>query len=342
MHQISISVLLPVYNGEKYLEEAVQSILAQTLPDFELIILDDGSLDSSRKIAEEFALRDSRVRVISRKNKGLVPTLNEMIDLANGKYLARMDADDISLPDRLKEQYEFMENHPEVGVCGSWYENFGSGTDSSLCCPPVSHDLIKASLLFGPELAHPSVFIRKSVLGNDIRYNPEYLYCEDYKLWIELIDRTHFAVIPKVLFKYRIHENQVTEKFEIKSVQNRYRVEAEYFARLKIDLNEEDAMIIHGRLLPKHDTYARFNELIKTILANNRRHNYLNQQALEKTISRYYETIMHRKYGLGLFFMYLSNDFRKESSASIFFVLANALNRSCRNIYRKSRLLKKP
>ena len=119
-----VTVLMPVYNGEKYLKEAIESILNQTFKDFEFLIINDGSTDNSVKIIQSF--NDLRIRLIhNESNIGLIKTLNKGLKLSNGKYIARMDCDDVSLPKRLSVQINFMEKHPEIGVCGSWVKIIG-------------------------------------------------------------------------------------------------------------------------------------------------------------------------------------------------------------------------
>ena len=159
-----VSVLMPAYNSEKYLGEAIDSILNQTFTDFEFIIINDGSKDNTAKIVEEYAKKDKRIRFIdNKKNQGIVGVLNEGIDLCRGKYIARMDSDDISLPTRFEKEIEYMEEHPECGVLGTWYEIFGK-----LNGPVQQPERIKIlNLLNEDHVGHPTVFIRKSVI--DVR-----------------------------------------------------------------------------------------------------------------------------------------------------------------------------
>src|SRR5207237_7493623 len=117
-----VSVLLPVWNGEAFLEQAMESILRQTLSSFELIVIDDGSTDRTAAIADEFASRDDRVRVLRRPHEGLSATLNAGIAAARGEYVARMDADDISVPDRLQKQVAYLDAHPGSVALGTWIE----------------------------------------------------------------------------------------------------------------------------------------------------------------------------------------------------------------------------
>ncbi len=159
---VVVSVIMPVYNGAKYLKEAVRSILLQTLPEFELIIIDDCSTDRSTTILEQTAQHDARVRFVRQeKNLGLPGTLNHGLELACGEYIARMDQDDISLPSRLEKQVQYMQMYPDVGICGSWAEIIGERA-GEIWRYPCSHDEIYARMLFANTLVHSSVIMRTS------------------------------------------------------------------------------------------------------------------------------------------------------------------------------------
>ena len=205
-----VTVLMPVHNGARYLGDAVRSILAQTHEDFELLIIDDGSTDGSVGVINKFS--DPRIRLERNLvNLGLIATLNRGIELARGEFIARMDADDISLPERLACQLELMRTRPQLGVCGTYYEQFGS-RPATVIELPTSHREIRESLLhFGCVLGHPTVMIRREVLARTgLRYDPDFPHAEDYRLWSELIWCTEFANLPKSLLHYRTHSRQVS------------------------------------------------------------------------------------------------------------------------------------
>ncbi len=207
-----VSVVLPVYNGEAFLREAVDSILTQTLRELELLVVDDFSTDSSRRIAEDFAQRDERVKVITNaQGKGLVGALNTGLAAAAGTYIARMDADDVSLPHRLQRQVDFMESHPRVGVCGAWFHIMGSET---VIRHPEDHDDIKIRMLGHCSLTHPAVMLRKSVLEkHQLRYDEAFREAaEDYHLWIRLAAVTELANVPEILLEYRAHGAQASQQ----------------------------------------------------------------------------------------------------------------------------------
>ena len=203
-----ISVAMPVYNGDRFLAKAISSILAQTFADFELIIIDDGSTDSSFQVSREYQERDARIRLISRESRGLSTTLNEIIDLARGKWIARMDSDDISLPHRFERQLEWLEQ-TGADICGSWVKFFGLA-HKRILKHPQTDDAIKMALLFGCPFAHPTVMM-KSELARQLRYDDAWETCQDYDLW-ERAARAKWQMtnVPEVLLLYRQHEAQIS------------------------------------------------------------------------------------------------------------------------------------
>jgi glycosyltransferase involved in cell wall biosynthesis len=203
-----VSVVMPVYNGEKYLAQAIDSILSQTYSPIEFIILNDGSTDSSVDIINGYA--DSRITLVnSYVRQGIVCQLNKGIDLAKGKYIARMDADDVCVHTRIATQVQFLENNPAVGVCGSWYSEIGS---KKVINYSTDNQNIKIDLLSFCAFAHPTVMLRKCVLiDNGIRYEQEYTHCEDYRLWVVLSRVTEFGTVGKMLLYYRKHTGQISE-----------------------------------------------------------------------------------------------------------------------------------
>lgn len=208
-----ISVIIPVYNAQKYLREALDSMLSQTFKDFEVLCVDDCSTDSSWDILQEYASKDQRIKVFkNEENLRLAGNLNKLLGLVdkNVKYIVRMDNDDISLPQRLQVQFDFMEEHPEVDICGAWIEYFG--VNNKVVKHPTEHKEIVKRLQVGCVIAHPTVIMRKSFVDNNtIQYDRNYLL-EDYELWARcFVDYDAvFANIPQVLLKYRVHPEQIS------------------------------------------------------------------------------------------------------------------------------------
>ncbi len=210
MKDPKVTVLMPVYNGEKYLKDAIESILCQDFTDFEFLIINDGSKDDSENIIRSFS--DGRIRLVNNEmNIGLVNTLNKGFDLAKGQYIARMDCDDLSLKNRLKVQVDFMDQHPEVAVCGSYYYLLLNGKKAVADFPLTAEEL-SSYLIFNSPIAHPSAILRTSLIREKgLKYDSRFIHAEDYDLWSRISEHAGLANIPAVLLTYRVHENQVTE-----------------------------------------------------------------------------------------------------------------------------------
>jgi glycosyltransferase involved in cell wall biosynthesis len=205
---------MSVYNGEKYLAEAIESILNQTYKNFEFIIVNDGSSDKSIDIIKEYISKDNRIVLIDRENEGLPYSLNEGISIAKGDYIARMDADDISLPTRFEKQIDFMQKS-ELDVCGSYIKLFGKNKKEYIIKYPLNDEDIRFSLLFFSCLAHPTIVFKNKVFDK-VKYNVDYKVTQDYQLWCDIVN-ADFKIgnIPEVLLNYREHEAQASiEKFK--------------------------------------------------------------------------------------------------------------------------------
>lgn len=205
-----ISVVMPVYNPNKdWFKQAVESILQQTYSDFELIIADDGSEENIDELIKCF--NDIRIKYLKLPHRGIAPTLNSGFDIAEGEYIARMDADDISLPDRFKIQVEFLDNNPEYSVCGSSIKVFG--TESNIWNYPRNPKYF--DFLKGCYVAHPAIMLRKEDFNKyDLRYKSD-IACEDYELWSRAVRTLKFYNLPIPLLKYRLHGDNISLKPEI-------------------------------------------------------------------------------------------------------------------------------
>jgi len=209
-----VSVVMSVFNGERFLAEAVESILGQTFGDFEFIIVDDGSTDGSPRILHSYANGDSRVRIYHQPNQGLAHSLNRGCALARGRYIARMDADDVSVPDRLMWQVRLMEEYPELGAAGGWVEyidNQGRVFGDLHC--PLDNQSIRSDLYqLGCPLCHPATIMRKSVFLATGGYREPFLDAEDYDLWLRFAEHSQLANLDRVVLKYRHHAGQVSDR----------------------------------------------------------------------------------------------------------------------------------
>lgn len=210
----AVSVLMAVFNGQMYLREAVESVLAQTFGDFEFIVIDDGSTDDTLKLLEEFAAKDSRLRVVSRPNKGLTLTLNEGLDLARAQFLARMDADDISLPMRFEKQVAYLQEHPDCVLVGSAVTMIDpDGSPIRALCSERTHEQIdEAHLKCGWPVVHPVVMMRTAAVRKIGGYRNQYNTLEDLDLFLRLAEVGKLANLPDILLKYRQHFSSVTHR----------------------------------------------------------------------------------------------------------------------------------
>lgn len=210
-----VSVVMPAYNAAKYIEAAITSILNQTHRDYELIVINDGSTDNTLAIAQQIAARDSRIKIFNQENLGIVKSLNKGLALSTGKYIARMDADDISAPNRLERQLAAFKANPHLLVCGTWFQKIDSKNKklATIFDPPTTNKQCKEYLLLKSCFAHPSVMINRSFSSIiSLQYLEDYLYAEDYKLWSTLAHVGEFYNIPEKLLLYRVHNSQVSSR----------------------------------------------------------------------------------------------------------------------------------
>jgi len=209
-----ISVIMPVYNEERWLDQSISSILNQSFRDFEFIILNDASKDCSIDIINKYLSVDSRIKLFNnRENYGLVKTLNKGIDLARGKYIARMDADDVSFPERLNIQIRFLKQNPEIQFVGTGSEvTNDSGerlkTDNTKYVPPI---LVKWCLIFKNVFTHGSIMCQSEMLKKN-SYAQWAANGEDYELWARLKDNYRMSIIPDILYRRRSHANNISHK----------------------------------------------------------------------------------------------------------------------------------
>lgn len=216
MNQPAISVAMSVYNGERFLAPAIESILEQTFGDFEFLILDDGSADATPTIIKDYAARDARIRPILRENRGLVASLNQLLNEARAPIIARMDADDICRPERFARQIAFLTGNPDHGVVGSWSEDIDElGAPYPVTGPehPDSHEGFLQAIDNGwPLLCHPAVMYRRDLVLSVGGYHAAFRHCEDLDLWLRLASVTRLCSLPERLIRYRHYPEQVSSR----------------------------------------------------------------------------------------------------------------------------------
>lgn len=279
---------MPVYNAAAHLREAIESILSQSLPDFEFLIVNDASTDGSDAIIREYCRADNRIRYLQNAGpKGASGALNTALDQARGTYVARMDADDISLPVRLERQYEFLERHTDIGVCGTNMELFGA--QQAVWRLPEDHNAIRCGLLFTVLIAHATVMMRRAALEEpQARYDDSYAYAEDFELWSRLSGRHRFANVPDVLYRYRKYGQQDDAVRERVRAVNAHRVRLRLLGTIGITPSPAESEL-HQQLgdynyTPNAGFVRRADRWLSGILAANERYRQFDQGALHTHI----------------------------------------------------------
>lgn len=283
-----VSVLMPVYNGEKYLIEAMDSILNQTYLDFEFIIINDGSTDNTEQIILSY--EDPRIRYKKNEtNHKLIATLNEGIELCTGKYIVRMDADDISALNRIEKQVAFMEENPNVGLCGTWFETFDDTRKKGESNYASEHEEICYKHLYQIHLSHGTAVFRKSILDKlNFRFDKEYAHAEDYDLFTRMALETKLANLPFVGYAVRHHQNEVSVKFGNIQRANSLRVRKRLFDLLDTE-SDEKVLIAFEEL--NHQNYQSIDlsdeqtqKMLETLILGNRNSNYIQTVYFERQI----------------------------------------------------------
>lgn len=282
-----VSVVMTIYKATEYLHEAMESILNQTFNKFEFIIIVEYSNEQEAAVKELEKYRDSRIVICkNEKNIGIANSLNFGFDIARGKYIARMDDDDISYPNRLEEQVQFLEKHPEIAVVGSNIQMFmGANNVYKQYSNP---EVLKCICLFQTPLLHPTVMIRKSELNkHHLRYNPLYA-AEDYELWSRVIQFLNIANIPRILLKYRIsgvNSSTIKEK-EVNDSHNKI-MSNQLEKYLNLHLETDELEIISGRTvltnkkIKKSNIFSKRIKVFSKILTANRSAKFYSQTVLK-------------------------------------------------------------
>jgi len=288
-----VSILMPVYNVEKYLAEAIDSILNQSFADFELLVLDDCSPDKCADIIKTF---DDKRIVYHRneKNLGLANNLNVGLKMAKGEYIARMDGDDISLPDRLKTQIDFLENNPDIDLCSCGLEMFG--TENTVWIRERDPEQVKITMMFfSPVLHATSVWRKLSFEKNDLYYNQDAFPAEDYDLWARAVFYCKLVNIPEVLYKYRIHGIQVT-KTDDRVDMRCNEIQSNYLKKTLPTLDENDINRFISMFIRKENINVSNVRSLKKIygklICANKIDKFFDETKLEHRLKRYYQSLV--------------------------------------------------
>lgn len=286
-----ISVIMSNYNTpEEYLRPAIESILTQTYKNFEFIIIDDCSTDNSLSIIESYT--DDRIKVIkNEQNLGITKSLNRGLAVAKGEFIARMDADDISLETRFEKQVEFLKNHPEHIVCGTGVELIGDWqtkhSNKFICRKIPDKEAFQIHLLFGnyPNIVHPTaMFKHNMLLKHNITYNENYPLAQDYRMWVSCSEVAECANIPETLLNYRVHNKAVSS--DKKELQRNIAIQImqEQLNKLHLELDEIYAEIHKDFLFSRKPYDIRCKKWIKTLLKQNKKYKIYNKKKMKKIL----------------------------------------------------------
>lgn len=287
-----VTVLMPTYNVAPWVEEAIRSVLDQTYRDFELLIVDDASTDDT--LARVRAIDDPRVRIASfPDNVGLAENLNRGLDLIDTEYFARMDGDDIALPQWLQREVEYLEAHPEVGVCGGGGQRFG--TSQSLIRFPEQHDDIAANMLFECTIIVPTV--RMSVVRqHGLRYRADAFPAEDYRFWADCLRVTQLHNIPDTLFRYRMHASQICSSRRQEQESKVAEVRLYMLDWLSPDFTNEEKEYYMGQFRDKEivseQDYKQRKSFTNKIIERNRSIGHFEERSLRQQFDKYLTLIL--------------------------------------------------
>ena len=288
-----VSVLLPVYNAQNFVKEAIESILHQTFHDFELIIINDGSSDDSYNVISK--IDDGRIKFINHNiNKGLIFTLNEGIDLARGEYIVRMDGDDYSLPERLSLQVNFMDSNKDIVVSGGQMIDYDNRI--VLSKNPTVSDQVKASLLFSCVISHPTVIIRTDIFKSEKFYYDKYfIHSEDYELWTRVINKYKVTNINEVILKYRTHQNQISQKYSREQCEGVRECQKNQLFRIGINSTDEQ-LDLHNSLaqldfINNKDYLLNIEKWLLEIIDKNSISKFYDEGSLKIVVSKWWNNV---------------------------------------------------
>jgi len=266
-----VSVIMPAYNAEKYIGEAIESILNQTFKDFEFIILDDCSTDKTWEIIQDYAKKDERIIAVrNEKNLNIALNRNKGVEMSKGKYIVWADADDISKPERIEKLVNYMESHPEVGICGSNFQSFSGNKLMDTREFFEEDNLLRKNIFKFSPVAQPTAIVRRECFNKVGKYNPSYPPAEDIDFSFRVGEFFKFGNIPEVLLMYREHPNSATYTRTRKQIASTLEVRSKY---LKSDFYNPNLLdyIAYGttwifQFLPSKFVISSFKLIRKVIL----------------------------------------------------------------------------
>lgn len=288
-----VSVLMPCYNVELYVEEALSSIMRQTYTHLEIIVINDSSTDNTLSILETLALQDSRIKVVSNSsNLKLIDTLNKGVEICSGEYIARMDADDISFPDRIERQVAFLEENKDYDIVSTQFYTFKTGVKKkNLYHNPETNEDLRAYLLFRSGICHPAVMIRRTLFSEKkLSFEKEYLHVEDYALWVKAVYVTKLANLADPLLFYRVHDSQVSVVNEQKQLDNKKAVFKIHCEKLGLPLTSEFLDLYSSvaecvPIISSEEYLRKCEDLIFLIQAKTKANKFCSPEYLERLLS---------------------------------------------------------
>ena len=279
----AISLIMSVYNGQDYLSEAIESVLGQTFKDFELIIINDCSTDGTSEILDKYSALDERVKVYTNEvNLRLPSSLNKAMAYAKGKYIARMDADDICLPERLEKQYAFMEANPGTALSSCRFMTLKNGVIASGGCGGKNdNDSLKALLFVTNPILHPGIIAKADVIKN-LGYDKNFTCTEDLELWSRFVMSGHdMEILPEYLMIYRLHDKQITGTTLEKQHKEVVAAQKKYYGALIEEMSAElEEFYITGIYFRENMDIGKFLKFFKWIKAANKKTGAVKKESL--------------------------------------------------------------
>ena len=286
-HNPTISVIMSTYNEEKYIETSLKSLLNQTFSDFEIIIVDDASVDNTRILIEK--LEDKRIHLIcNEENQGLTKNLNQALKYAKGKYIARMDGDDIALPRRFEKQVKYMDRHPDTMLVSCYTKSFG---DSDLIFAlPDNSEILKIRMLVRPVYAHPGFMMRRELVEAGYQYDEEYRTAQDYEFASRVAGKFKIGLVPEVLLLYRVHKKQISARAGNQQFTNADKIRKRQLEQVGVHLSETEwqdyLLLVREVKVGDLEVFERVNIIIQKLIEGNQKSKIYDSKTLEKTLKQ--------------------------------------------------------
>lgn len=331
-----ISVVLSAFNAGNYLTECMKSILSQTYTNFEFIIVNDGSTDNSEEIITSF--KDKRIIYIKNEiNRGLIFSLNKGLSAAKGKYIARMDADDIALNIRLQKQLDFFQENNRSIVVGSDYYLLKKNKLTHIKNINNS-DYQKAMLLFSPCFCHPTVMMKNIFSDNSLGYKSEYKHAEDYKLWTDLVFKGGFGNVDAPLLKYRSHTSQISANHKTEQLKISEKIREDYYKNIGLKFSDIELKALHivgnNTFITSVATLNNIESAMINLTTQNRNLKFLNENALQNLLHKFWlDSCGNTSLGLKAFTIFTSSELfrtQKKSARQLIKLIGKCLIRKFR------------